>query len=780
MRIQRTGPGPGIISQIARRVMARSAPSCPAEGTAGGSRTASKPVASSSTRWAVAAVLAAAGMFSSACVYEGPATDLDHQDIHLTFLHTADWHSRLIPYDFTVGQVDLNLGLSQDNGPFGGAARMSYLLGRERARAGRVLHLDSGDCFQGAPIFNYFRGEAEMRALGMTGVDAMVIGNHEFDVGGQNFAEQASRWATFPTLAANYLYEPVDPDAVAPMNVAEVSEPYTIFNVDGLKVGVIGMANLSSLSSIFEQPNRLGIVPLESVAVAQFYIDFLRPQVDLIVMLTHLGLNSDMHLVENTSGIDVLLGGHLHIVLNPPALVNDCANVDADGRHYIEFDNGTDPKEPKIRRYCRPREVVVAHSGAFMKYLGRLDVVLSNDPARVQPNPPDAYPESTYDPNLDGYELVAHQFQLFPLDASVPEDPVVAEMLEPYELALANLVDLDLLVGYAPQIVRRFGTRSGDSELGNLIADSMLLRLGIQTDFALTNTTGIRTDLTPGPVSAEQLFNVFPFDNTVAKMFMTGREAQEMFDFVARRSTARGCSSQAQIAGARVVIDCSGQGCPGGEPCATQVAIGRGDVPCSHDEDCGEGLCDRRPSIPREDWRCMLPLSPDASYELATSNYLAGGGSGFSVLRRNTTQQDTLLPMRDVLTDYLRNGSPCGADPITGALPSCTTDAECPGEAFYCACASRAVFDENIGMCVGPEMTQDCNGGSGRCVLQACRDDVAQFHIARSCADVFDPREKARCECDAVADAGEQCKFLACIDERLGATMDGRIDMRAF
>ena len=85
----------------------------------------------------------------------------------------------------------------------------------------------------------------------------------------------------------------------------------------------------------------------------------------------------------------------------------------------------------------------------------------------------------------------------------------------------------------------------------------MWLRLGIQTDFSLTNTTGIRTDLVPGPVTVEQMYNIFPFDNTITKMDLSGTEVQELFDFVARRSAGRGCVSQVQIAGARVVMDCT-------------------------------------------------------------------------------------------------------------------------------------------------------------------------------------------------------------------------------
>ncbi len=735
----------------------------------------------SSSRFAVTGLLLS---FLAACTWEGPAPDLgDGREVHLTLLHTADWHSRLLPYETTLGIVDQNLGLLPQNAPFGGAARMAHLLRRERARSGRALHLDSGDVFQGAPIFNFFRGEAEIRALALSGVDAMVIGNHEFDAGGTNLARQLERWGAFPVLAANYRFEPLDPAIDDLPRLARLVQPYVVLDAGGLRVGVIGLGNLSSLSSIFQQPNRLGIVPLESIDVTQFYVDFLRPRVDAVVLLTHSGVTADERLVRHTSGIDVVLGGHLHVVLDPPKVVTDCAQVDEQGRHYIEFSNGVDPSGPPVRRYCRPRPVVVAHSGAFMKYLGRLDLVLSRAPDVVQPvSPPEAdrFPELRYDPALDGYEVVSHAYQLFPVDATLPEEPRVAEMLVPYAQQLIRLRDLDLLVGYAPQAIRRFGARNGDSPLGNLIADAMWLRLGIETDFALTNTTGIRTDITPGSVSVEQLFNVFPFDNSVATMFLSGAEVKEMFDYVARRSASRGCQSQAQIAGARVILDCAGSSpACGGEPCAARIAIGRTELPCSRDEDCGEGLCDRRPNVPERQWRCLLPLERDASYELATSDYLAGGGSGFRVLERNTTTVKTGLAMREVLSDFLRNGKPCGADPETGRLPSCSTDSDCP-EAMVCACPQRARYDETTGRCLGPGELTDCAPEVGRCVLRACRDDVVRFRVDRSCSAALDPLARARCECDALADAGEECKFLACLDATLGAVTDGRVTVQAF
>src|SRR5208282_4152437 len=76
--------------------------------------------------------------------------------------------------------------------------------------------------------------------------------------------------------------------------------------------------------------------------------------------------------------------------------------------------------------------------------------------------------------------------------------------------------------------------------------------------FSMTNTSGIRTDLDPGVVPIDELFNIFPFANTITTMELSGVEVRELFDFIARRSQGRGCESQGQIAGARVRLNCTG------------------------------------------------------------------------------------------------------------------------------------------------------------------------------------------------------------------------------
>jgi 5'-nucleotidase len=360
----------------------------------------------------------------------------------------------------------------------------------------------------------------------------------------------------------------------------------------------------------------------------------------------------------------------------------------------------------------------------------------------------------------------------------------------------------------------------------------MWLRLGVQTDFAMTNTTGIRTDMIPGPVTIEEMFNIFPFNNTITKMQLSGTEVQQMFDFIAGRSQGRGCVSQAQIAGARVILNCGGcsranansaciddDQCIGGVPgscvdgagnsclanetnctcdvtaCAEQMYIGHlANCPngnttctCTQDSDCPdqlEGQCDTGGGT-LASGTCAAPVQPQNEYDFATSNYLAAGGSGFKVLRDNTTQLNTYIEQRDALIDFIRNAPPCGYSNTYGTtqgLMACSTDSDCqngpPGPDFICACPGQvqATGTVEAQTCVMPQ-GGGCDPSVGRCILQTCRDDVATFHETACQGAPAANLDQCNTDLDACSLAGEECKILSCVDENLGAITDNRVEM---
>lgn len=728
-------------------------------------------------------------------VMEGQDYNLEGQEVRLTILHTSDIHSRLIPYDFAPLKTDQDLGLIPEAGPFGGATRLAALLKREREKGERVIHLDSGDCFQGAPIFNINTGEVEFKFLSQSRLDAAVVGNHEFDAGALNFTQRARDNATFPLLAANYLWS--DWRAVGSNQTALETEPYTIRNIKGVRVGVIGMANISSLNSIVEGGNSLQAIALEQNEVVRAYVELLRPVTDLIVIVSHLGLTEDQDVVQGyeayyeygraksfiqrkkspwqvlewfgpqgdeksvvrvlipgVSGVDVILGGHLHVVLNPPQLL-------------------TDPSG---------RKVVLAHSGAFAKYMGRLELVVKMPEVLGQG---------------EGAEVVSQDYRVFPLDAlwcndamrkyrydssifweegqfiSNPdvreaikdcrdlEDRDATRLLQPYILGMDFKLQLTNIFSYAPRDVqRRNNSTGGDSPLGNIAADSMRKRRRVEAEMALTNSLGIRDNLYAGVVTQESMFNVFPFENTINIMYLSGKEMQEMFNFVAERSSERGCVSQAQISGARFTMDCAQvqlndlrvpcKTANKASDCPAENRTGHAAWSCIEDETsaAGEGRCYANPGTDIQ--INGKPLDPNGTYKIAVNDYIAKGGSGFNVLKRNTTRIETGISLRDSLIGYMQGF--CNCEDILAGKPTSKTGARC-GNLIN---GTWTVDDQVVGYCrAAKSFKNELSVKVGSC---SCTDLMRRGFDPSGCnaAGVTNAAE-AEAACVAGKPVGEQC-----------------------
>ena len=616
------------------------------------------------------AVLAGvAGACLAGCTVSQPQPNLVGQDIRLTIIHTADIHSRLFPYNFTPNKFDQDYGLLPGAGPYGGIARIATLVKRIRKSTNRSLWLDSGDAWEGAPVFNEFKGEPEIRALSLAGLDGEVLGNHEFDLGSKQLFKEIDAWSQFPHLVANYgFFDPPDPTQ---RSLKDVVEPYQIYDVKGLKIGVIGMGNEDTLLGSFDVNNSLGFQSLDNEQVLTQYVNLLRPAVDIVVVVSHLGLDVDEGLSSSqvddpnsalaVKGVDLVLGGHLHIVTNPPKLLP----------------NGDDAV------YCNTHDcsTLLVHSGAFAKYVGRIDLV-------VHVGSDNADPEKRS-------RIVSYAYDNEPVYEAVPDDPAIANLMWPYSVKLNQDIDLNGTFAYidppgTAKIVRN-DPSGGDSQLGNLVARAMQTQLGVEAQFAFTNSLGIRADFERGALTNEQMYNVFPFENTITVMYLSGQEVKDTLDFVAARSALRGCQTQVQVAGITFDMVCKDDP-TGPDPCTT-IDPNFGDTACSQDSDCVlsnpasavvtvNDRCDQKlhrciqtacakniyigdqcrldpqtgkldPAGPvPADTKCA-PLELTGLYRVAVNNYIAAGGSGFVVLKRNTSQQDTGVSLRDALTVYL-------------------------------------------------------------------------------------------------------------------------------
>lgn len=230
----------------------------------------------------------------------------------LVILHTNDVHSHIDPFPATDPRY---AGL-------GGYARRASIIEdaiREYG-ADNVMVFESGDMFQGTPYFNFYKGKLEIQLMNMMHVDAVTIGNHEFDNGVDSLCD-CMEMANFPFLSANYVFT----DARG----SKLVKPYKVFERAGFRIGVFGLGvQLKGLVA----PVNCDTVKYEPlVETAQKVVDSLRndEKCDIVIALTHIGHNDgpegecDVMLAQRTHGIDLILGGHSHTFLPAPEQVNN-------------------------------------------------------------------------------------------------------------------------------------------------------------------------------------------------------------------------------------------------------------------------------------------------------------------------------------------------------------------------------------------------------------------------------------------------------------------------
>jgi 5'-nucleotidase len=451
----------------------------------------------------------------------------------VVLLHTSDLHSRVWPFPERVSSFESQLGLGRAGvlEELAGFARLAFVVERERQYGAR-LWLDSGDALEGAEVFQRFEGQLELELLGALGLSAMALGNHELSLRAPALSAALGRGG-FPVLSANLTPLPGSP-------LAAHVVPSALLEVDGVRVGVIGVANPVSPPDLAQAASTWGLELAAEAAVAvQAALDDLRPRADLLVALSHLGLDGDHELVRNTSGIDLVLGGHQHVATPEPEWQEDCAAA-------LEQQRG-----------CRSRRVPIVHSGAYGKLVSRVSLALAR---------------STSADN--GWEVNELVLELLPLAASVPQRADVAQRL-------AALQGPMVAVGFVPDALARRSPLGGDSPLGNLTVDA--LRDVYGADVVLLNSSGLRGDLEPGLLLTADLSLAFPFSEPWHSVWALGRELRAGLERAARRSANQRCESALQVAGLRLRIACSA--CLRGEPC---VEVWRrtpwGELPLHDDE----------------------------------------------------------------------------------------------------------------------------------------------------------------------------------------------------
>jgi len=264
----------------------------------------------------------------------GPGGGVEQAPLRLTVLFFNDLHGHLLP--FTVKQED------GSRVEVGGIARMATLVrtirAENRVKGAHTLLLVAGDILQGTPMSTIFQGKPDVEALNAMGVDAMVVGNHEFDFGLENF-QALKGLARFPFLSSNLVWRDsgrlvCDPAVEFPLS-------------DRVRVTVLGVTTDQLLTST--RPENVALLDVTDSVRAVSEVYERSRQHGPVILLSHSKASTDEQIALAAPGLVAIVGGHDQILLNPCKNVGGVLIFQAfeKGKYLGRFDLEIDPDSGK-------------------------------------------------------------------------------------------------------------------------------------------------------------------------------------------------------------------------------------------------------------------------------------------------------------------------------------------------------------------------------------------------------------------------------------------------
>lgn len=372
----------------------------------------------------------------------------------LTILHWNDFHARNLPY--RVSKKDSVTGESSSYYIGGTSNMLGYI---NKLRNKKTLLLNGGDDFQGTPISSITRGNSQIELLNLYGLDAYVIGNHEFDYG-QYALDSALMKAKFDYLSANVFLKSEN---------KTFGKPFVIKKINGIKCGIIGLTAID-LMTLTLPKNVTNIQMLNTDSVISAGIKYLKKKkCDLIILLTHIGVDNDKKLAGKFSkDVDIIIGGHSHTPLFKPVIV--------DG-------------------------VLIAQAGSYSRWLGEIDFKV----------------------DVKKDTIISYKGKLIEtvMDSSIYDKAAQMKV----ENMLASIQgDLMKVIGQLQTDWKR--GFSEESNLGQWEADAVRTKAG--TDIAFLNSGGIRKDLPKGDITVNDIWEINPFGNTIVTFNISGKGLKQM------------------------------------------------------------------------------------------------------------------------------------------------------------------------------------------------------------------------------------------------------------
>ena len=385
----------------------------------------------------------------------------------LTLLHSNDMHG-----DFLEENVSDQL--------VGGVSMLSGYISKVKEEEENVLYCIAGDMFRGSVIDSEYRGFSTIEIVNMLSPDVVTIGNHETDYGLPHllFIEKCAK---FPIINANLFIK---------MNGVRLFKPYHIIEIGGMKILFIGILTEDVMTSTKTDSLIGGLIDINSAAeeIKKICNAFNGIDIDFTVLLTHIGFEKDIELAAQLDpelGVDVIIGGHSHTLIDKPKKVND---------------------------------ILIVQAGVGTDQIGRFDIIVDTDTNSV----------------------ASYKWECVPItEKNCPRDPKMEELINDLK------TQTDLKYG---RVLRRLKCklhhedRFKQTTLGSFVAD--IIKRSSSVDLALIVSGSIRSDSVGPIITLKDMMECFPFENRLYELKISGEQLKKMLTYVYRDETWIGDSHE--------------------------------------------------------------------------------------------------------------------------------------------------------------------------------------------------------------------------------------------
>ncbi|MEK7486927.1 MAG: 5'-nucleotidase C-terminal domain-containing protein [Planctomycetota bacterium] len=412
----------------------------------------------------------------------------------------------------------------------------------------------AGDLLQGTVMSTVFQGEPDIQILNMMNVDAGCPGNHELDFGFETMLKICREDNLFPIVCTN-LYEETTISGTGNYLYHRPLPSFVVLEKEKIRLAVIGAITPDAKWTTHPK-NVQNLIFTNPVLEVAGIAEHMNDKVDMVVVVSHCGKELDRDIAKQP-GVDLVIGGHDHVLLDPPEKIG---------------------------------LVPVCQAGDYGDYLGRIDF------------------------RLEKGQPVFLQNRFYPITEELPEDEIVAGIVARYAGKLSSKLGQVIGKTLVPLDGERAHIRWDETNLGNLIADSM--RVITKAEIALINSGGIRASIQEGPITIDQVYQVLPFSNTLVTGYYQGSQILEMLNRSVSFPQGSENGAFLQVSGITFeIVDCKPQ----------NILIGN------------------------------ESLQLTKKYKVAITDFMAAGGDGYTGCKEGEKMENTGYPFNSLMIQYLQD-----------------------------------------------------------------------------------------------------------------------------